>query len=49
MRELFLDWLLIFADLKLQNGERFIIIAKWDDIKKANKYSVRVMSSAANS
>ena len=49
MRELFLDWLLIFADLKLQNGEAFIIIAKWDDTKKANKYSVRVMSSAANS
>ena len=48
MRELFLDWLLIFADLKLQNGERFIIIAKWDDIKKANKYSVRVMSSEVN-
>ena len=49
MRELFLDWLLIFADLKLQNGAAFIIITKRDDTKKANKYSVRVMSSAANS
>ena len=48
MRELFLDWLLIFADLKLQNGEAFIIIAKWDDTKKANKYSVRVMFSEAD-
>ena len=48
MPELFLEWLDIFA-LKLQNGERFIIIAKWDDIKKANKYSVRVMSSEVNS
>ena len=48
MRELFLDWLNIFA-LKLQNDEHFIIIAKWDDIKKANKYSVRVMSFKVNS
>ena len=48
MRELFLEWTDIFG-LKLQNGERFIIIAKWDDIKKANKYSVRVMSSEVNS
>ena len=48
MRELFLEWPDIAA-LKLQNGERFIIIAKWDDIKKANKYSVRVMSSEVNS
>ena len=46
MRELFLEGL---PDFKLENGERFIIIAKWDDTKKANKYSVRVMSSAANS
>ena len=48
MRELFLEWLNIFA-LKLQNDEHFIIIAKWDDIKKANKYSVRVMSFKVNS
>ena len=47
MRELFLEWTDIFA-LKLQNDEHFIIIAKWDDIKKANKYSVRVMSSEVN-
>ena len=48
MRELFLEWTDIFA-LKLPNDEHFIIIAKWDDIKKANKYSVRVMSFKVNS
>lgn len=48
MRELFLEWPNIFA-LTLQNGEHFIIIAKWDDIKKAYKYSIRVMYSEASS
>ena len=46
MRELFLEGL---PDFKLENGERFIIIAKWDDIKKAYKYSIRVMYSEASS
>ena len=46
MRELFLEDL---PTLKLEKGESFIIIAKWDDTKKAYKYSIRVMYSEASS